>query len=128
MHSLSPKNVVAPHSAAAFYRTLALELIGGQIPTATGSALGAIDLGLILNFVGYQTISSPQVSVMLQPTSTLLGEIENAVLSGSHVAKLFSATSAWQAGPIFCFVNRSESSGTFARHDRQAESAMPWDV
>lgn len=90
MHGLiEERRVAAPHCAAAFYRTLAIELIGGQIPTDVGNTLSEIDLGLILNFVGYKTISSNQVSVMMSPAATLPSESESSYAAGLHSARLF---------------------------------------
>jgi hypothetical protein len=54
-------SVAAPLQHSACLRMMALELLNGKIPTETGEDYAAVDLGLILQEIGYHTALSPTV-------------------------------------------------------------------
>ncbi|MGC4005800.1 MAG: glycosyltransferase family 2 protein [Pirellulales bacterium] len=69
--------VVAPTIRAGFYRTMALELLGGKFPTVCGDEWSTVDLCLMLDAVGYTTatcreslVAIPSEQVPLATTST----------------------------------------------------------
>lgn len=69
--------VVGPLWQAAFYRTMALELLGARIPRESGTAWWDVDLALMLRHAGYRAESALSSRVLVAPAA-----IERTVPTG----------------------------------------------
>lgn len=87
------RSIIGPLYQAAFYRTMALELLGGRLPTACGTTWSDVDLGLMLHYIGYDAVVDPS-SVVLGTANVVEREPVPGYLSGRHSEQLFFRNTA----------------------------------
>ena len=87
------RSIIGPLYQAAFYRTMALELLGGRLPTACGTTWSDVDLGLMLHFIGYDAVVAPS-SVVLGTKNAVEREPALGYTSGRHHEQLFYRNTA----------------------------------
>jgi hypothetical protein len=87
------RSIIGPLYQAAFYRTMALELLGGRLPTACGTTWSDVDLGLMLHYIGYDAVVAP-TSVVLGTKDVVEREPAVGYTSGRHHEQLFYRNTA----------------------------------
>jgi hypothetical protein len=87
------RSIIGPLYQAAFYRTMALELLGGRLPTACGATWSDVDLGLMLHYIGYDAVVDAS-SVVLGTANVVARTPALGYTSGRHHEQLFYRNSA----------------------------------
>lgn len=87
------RSIIGPLYQAAFYRTMALELLGGRLPTACGTTWSDVDLGLMLHYIGYDAVVETS-SVVLGTAQTIERTPQLGYSSGRHSEELYFRNSA----------------------------------
>ncbi len=87
------RSIIGPLYQAAFYRTMALELLGGRLPTACGTTWSDVDLGLMLHYIGYDAVVETS-SVVLGTAHTIERTPQLGYTSGRHSEELYFRNSA----------------------------------
>jgi len=87
------RSIIGPLYQAAFYRTMALELLGGRLPTACGTTWSDVDLGLMLHYIGYDAVVETS-SVVLGTEHSIDRTPTLGYTSGRHSEELFFRNSA----------------------------------
>lgn len=87
------RSIIGPLYQAAFYRTMALELLGGRLPTACGTTWSDVDLGLMLHYIGYDAVVEKS-SVVLGTTHAIERTPGIGYTSGRHSEELYFRNSA----------------------------------
>ncbi len=89
----APRSIIGPLYQAGFYRTMALELLGGRLPTACGTTWSDVDLGLMLHYIGYNAVVETS-SVVLGTAKTIERTPAVGYTSGRHGEELYFRNSA----------------------------------
>lgn len=92
-HKRAARSIIAPLYQAAFYRTMALELLGGRLPTACGTTWSDVDLGLMLHYIGYNAVVENS-SVVLGTTESIARTPTLGYTTGRHSEELYYRNSA----------------------------------
>ncbi len=87
------RSIIGPLYQAAFYRTMALELLGGRLPTECGTTWSDVDLGLMLHFIGYDAVVDSS-AVVLGTANTVERAPALGFTSGRHHEQLFYRNTA----------------------------------
>lgn len=88
-----PRSIIGPQYQAAFYRTMALELLGGRLPTACGTTWSDVDLGLMLHYIGYDAVVETN-SVVLGSSHAVMRTPALGYTNGRHSESLYFRNSA----------------------------------
>jgi hypothetical protein len=87
------RSIIGPLYQAAFYRTMALELLGGRLPMACGTTWSDVDLGLMLHYIGYDAVVEKS-SVVLGSANAIDRTPALGYTTGRHSEELFFRNSA----------------------------------